>query len=183
MTITPIDIQQHRFKTRPMGYDKAGVDYFLEQLADELERYHLQVQKLKEELARTRESLEEMRQREATLNETLLTTQRMTDELKANARKESDIIVAQAELQAERILRDAEEKRLTLIADIQEIRCQKVSFQASLRAVVESHMRLLELDALPVPEGVRYEPVLMEVEQDDNEQVPRLCADNREGDG
>jgi cell division initiation protein len=123
-----------------------------------------------------------MRQREVTLKEALLTTQRMTDELKANARKEADIIIAQAELQAEKVLQSAEEKRLTLIADIQEIRRQKITFQSSLRAVVESHMRLLELESLPVPEGSRYEPVLMEVEQDESEQLPRLSADGGKGD-
>ncbi len=29
MTITPIDIQQHRFKTRAIGYEKTGVDHYL----------------------------------------------------------------------------------------------------------------------------------------------------------
>ncbi|MDK2849104.1 MAG: cell division initiation protein [Desulfuromonadales bacterium] len=167
MSITPIDIQQHRFKTRALGYDKAGVDCFLEQVADELERFHLQVQQLKEELARTRSALDEMKEREITLKEALLTTQRMTDELKANARKEAEIIVAEAELKGDRIVQDARDRHVELVADIQELKRQKISFESGLRAVVESHMRLLEMNSLSVQDKGRFQPVLMEVFEED----------------
>jgi cell division initiation protein len=167
MPITPIDIQQQRFKTRALGYDKAGVDSFLEQIADELERFALEVQRLKEDLARTRSALDEMKEREVTLKEALLTTQRMTDELKANARKEAEIIVAEAELQGEKILGEARERHLGLLSEIQELRRQKISFESGLRSVVESHMRLLEMNALPVQEKGRFQPVLMEILDDD----------------
>ncbi len=162
MTITPIDIQQHQFKTRPFGYDKAGVDHFLELVADELERLHKQSQEVREELARTRASLDEMRQREATLKETLLTTQRMTDELKSNARKEAEIIVADARLRAERIVRDAEERRIQLVSEIQEIKRQKISFETSLRALLENHVRMLDLEVVTVHEGDRKTNLLEE---------------------
>jgi cell division initiation protein len=148
MSITPIDIQQHQFKTRPLGYEKGGVDHFLELLAEELERLHRQNQELKEELARTRVSLEEMRSREMTLKETLLTTQKITDDLKANARKEAEIIVVEAELRGEKIVQAADDRRIQLISEIQELKRQKISFETSLRAVVESHLRLLDLDVV-----------------------------------
>lgn len=151
MSITPIDIQQHQFKTRPLGYDKGGVDHFLELVADELERLHTQIQELKEEAGRNRKSLDEMREREATLKETLLTTQKVTDELKTNARKEAEIVIAEAQLQGERIVRNAEDRRIQLIDEIQEIKRQKISFEASLRALVESQMRLLDLDVVQLP--------------------------------
>ncbi len=152
MRITPIDIQQQQFKTRPLGYEKAGVDHYLELIADELAQLHKQGQELKEELARTRASLDEMRQREATLKETLLTTQRMTDDLKNNARKEAETILAQARLRAERIVRDAEDRRIQLIGEVQEVKRQKISFEASLRALLESHVRMLDMKVVSLPE-------------------------------
>jgi cell division initiation protein len=150
MAITPIDIQQHRFKSRPFGYDKAAVDRFLELVAEEMERLSRQAQELREELSRTRSGLDEMQSRETMLKETLLTAQRITDELKANARKEAEIIIAEAELRAERVVRDAEDRRLHLIGEIQEIKRRKVSFETSLRALLESHSRMLALDLVPV---------------------------------
>ncbi|MEJ2698394.1 MAG: DivIVA domain-containing protein [Desulfuromonadales bacterium] len=161
MKITPIDIQQHQFKTRLLGYDTAGVDHFLELLADDLEDLHKQNQELKEELARNRSALEEMRQREATLKEALLTTQQVTDELKANARREAELILAEARTRGERILRDAEERRIQMIGEIQEIKRQKISFEASLRAILESHTRLLDLEVVAIP-GKKSEENLLE---------------------
>jgi len=162
MSITPIDIQQQQFKNSLFGYDKAGVDHFLELLADEVERLNLESQQLREELVRTREDLAEMRQREATLKETLLTTQRVTDELKANARKEAELQLADAQLRAERIVRAAEERRVQLISEIQEVKRQKISFESSLRAVVESHLRLLDLEVVAVEGRQRDERLLEE---------------------
>lgn len=151
MRVTPIDIQQQQFKTRPLGYEKGGVDQFLELVADELEGLIRQNQDLKEELARQRVVLEEMRGREQTLKETLLTTQRMTDDLKANARKEAEMVLVEAQLRAERVVRDAEERRIALIGEIQEAKRQKVSFETSLRVVVESHLRLLDSNVMALP--------------------------------
>lgn len=153
MPITAIDIQQQQFKSRPFGYEKGGVDRFLEQVADEVERLSGQNQELKETLALTRASLEEMRARELTLQETLLTTQRVTDELKSNARKEAELVIAEAHLRAERIVRDAEERRLQLIGEIQEVKRQKVAFETGLRHLVESQLRLLDMDVVSVTGG------------------------------
>lgn len=148
MAITPIDIQQHRFKSSLLGYDKVGVDHFLELISEEMERLYLLNQELKEELARVRETLEEMRDREASLKETLITTQKITDDMKNNARREGEIIVTDAQLRAERIVRDAEERRIQLISDIQEIKRQKIAFESGMRSLIESHMRLLDLECV-----------------------------------
>lgn len=180
MRITPIDIQQQQFKTRLLGYETSGVDHFLEMVADELEKIHRQNQELKEELVRTRTSLNEMRDREATLKETLLTTQRVSEEIKANARSEADIIRTDAELKAERIVRDAEERRIQLINEIQEIKRQKISFETSLRAMVESHLRLLNLDVVQLEDRRSEDKLLEEKLPFDEIGTPLLDPDDPE---
>jgi cell division initiation protein len=180
MRITPIDIQQYQFKTRLLGYETAGVDHFLEMVADELEKLHRQNQELKEELARTRSALGEMRDREAMLKETLLTTQRISEEIKANARSEADIIRTDAELKGERIVRDAEGRRIQLINEIQEIKRQKISFETSLRAMVESHLRLLNLDVVQLVNHRSEEKLLEETLPFDEIDTPLLDPDDPE---
>jgi cell division initiation protein len=133
-----------------MGYDKAGVDQFLEILAGEIERLHRQYQDLQEELAHAKSALAEMRDREATLKETLLTTQKVTDELKANARREAELLLTDAEMRAERVMRNAEDRRLQLIEEIQEIKRQKIDFETSLRSLLEKHVRMLELNVVSI---------------------------------
>lgn len=180
MRITPIDIQQQQFKTRLLGYETAGVDHFLEMLADELEKLHRQNQELKEELARTRTALDEMRSRESMLKETLLTTQRVSEEIKQNARNEGDIIITDAELKAERVVRDAEQRRIQLINEIQEIKRQKISFETSLRAMVESHLRLLNLDVVQLEDRRSDEKLLEDKLPFDEIATPLLDPDDPE---
>ncbi len=153
MKITPIEIQQHQFKTRMLGYDSNAVDQFLEMIADELERLHKQNHELKETLARTRTVLDQMKDREHALQETLMTAQQVTEELKSSARKEADVVMVDARLQGEQIMRSAEERRLQLIREIQEIKRQKISFESSLRALIDGHLKLLDMETFTIEEN------------------------------
>jgi len=150
MKISPIDIQQQQFKSRPFGYEKAGVDRFLELLAEELERLIRENIDLMEELARDKTSLAEMRDREENLKQTLVTTQKLTDELKSSARREVDVMMAEAEVKAERLMHNAEERRQELINELQEIKRQKIDFEVSLRGLLEKHIRMLDLNAVAI---------------------------------
>ena len=150
MRISPIDIQQQQFKSRPFGYEKAGVDRFLELLAEELERLIRENIDLMEELARDKASLAEMRDREENLKKTLVTAQKLTDELKSTARREVDVMMAEAEIKAERLMHNAEERRKELINELQEIKRQKIDFEVSLRGLLEKHIRMLDLNAVAI---------------------------------
>lgn len=150
MRISPIDIQQKQFKSRPFGYEKAGVDQFLELLAEELERVMRKNQDLQEELARTNTILAEMREREETLKETLVITQKITEELKSTARREVDVMMAEAEIKAERLMHNAEERRMQLIDEVQEIKRQKIDFEVGLRGLLEKHIRMLDLNSVAI---------------------------------
>jgi cell division initiation protein len=155
MRISPIDIQQKQFKSRPLGYEKAGVDQFLEMLAEELERLIGKNQNLQESLDRVNATLSEMREREETLKETLVTTQKITEDLKSSARREVDVMMAEAEIKAERLMHNAEERRVQLIEEIQEIKRQKIDFEVSLRGLLEKHIRMIDLStvALDAPDA------------------------------
>jgi len=178
MRISPIDIQKKEFKSRLVGYDKASVDQFLELLADEMERLRRQLNDLREELDLTTSSLTEMREREETLKETLVTTQKVTDELRANARREVDILLAEAELKAERVTRNAEDRRTQIIEEIQEIKRQKIDFETSLRSLLEKHVRMLDLNPLALDDPhdearLLEEPLPFEAKEDELElQMP-----------
>ena len=153
MKITPIEIQQHQFKTRMFGYDSSAVDLFLEMVANELERLYKQNHELKETLARTRTVLDQMKDREQSLQQTLMTAQQVTEELKSNARKEAEVVMVDARLQGEQILRSADERRLQLIREIQEIKRQKISFECGLRALIDGHMKLLDMETFAISES------------------------------
>jgi cell division initiation protein len=70
--------------------------------------------KLKEKLARLTNQFEELRQREQTLKETMMTAQKVTEDMKTAARKEAELILSEAELKAEQMIEGAHRKLATI---------------------------------------------------------------------
>ena len=144
MNITPLDIRQRRFETSFHGYRKAEVESFLELVATEFEEVVKQSIAYKEELAKLQQRLENQAERERTLQETLVTAHRMSEDLKAEGKREGEFIVSQAEHQAEKIVESAHEKLVQVVKDINELKRQRVQFESQVRSVIDAHSKLLE---------------------------------------
>ena len=147
MKITPLDIQQQQFKGKMLGgLDSEDVDAFLQSVASEMESLIRENNELKEQQARHNREMAEMAEKEKDLRETMLAAQRITEEMKANAQKEASLVVSEAELRAERIVMDAERQLGELKARIEEVRRQKIQFEISLKALLDSYARQLSGD-------------------------------------
>ena len=147
MKITPIDIQQQQFKGKMLGgLDAEDVDAFLQSVASEMESLIRENNELKEQQARHNREMAEMAEKEKDLRETMLAAQRITEEMKANAKKEASLVVSEAELRAERIVMDAERQLGELKARIEDVRRQKIQFEMSLKALLDSFARQLSGD-------------------------------------
>jgi cell division initiation protein len=68
--------------------------------------------------------------------------------MKANARKEAELIVSEAEIKGERIIADAERQLGELKSRIEEIRRQKIQFEISFKGLLEGFSRQLSGDEL-----------------------------------
>jgi cell division initiation protein len=143
MKITPIDIRQQQFGRTLRGLDAREVDSFLNLVSDELETALLESNQLREELARTSRIVDEYRDRERALKETMITAQRITDDIKESARKEAEVIISRAEIQAEKIIHAANDRLVKLIEDINEVKRQREQLTANLIGVVEAHRKHL----------------------------------------
>ncbi len=121
MKFTPLDIRQKRFETSFRGYAARDVQGFLELLAAEFEDVVKENIGLKEELKRTQVELERHLERERALQQTLVTAQRVSEDLRDAAKKEAEIVVAEAELQSEKIVHAAHQKLVQVVDDICDI--------------------------------------------------------------
>ena len=147
MKFTPLDIRQKRFETSFRGYAARDVQGFLELLAAEFEDVVKENIGLKEELKRTQVELERHLERERALQQTLVTAQRVSEDLRDAAKKEAEIVVAEAELQSEKIVHAAHQKLVQVVDDINELKRQRARFEAEVRSLVSSHLKLLEVVA------------------------------------
>ena len=144
MTITPLDIRQQQFKGKMLGgLDPDDVDSFLQAIASEMEGLLRENTELKEQANRQSRELTDHIQKEKDLRETMLAAQRITDEMKANAQKEAELIVSEAQLQARRLVDDAERQVADMQARIQDVRRQRLQFEVEFKALLDNHARML----------------------------------------
>jgi cell division initiation protein len=145
MKFTPLDIRQKRFDTSFRGYAARDVQGFLELLAVEFEELVKQNIALKEELKRTQVELDRHLERERALQQTLVTAQRVSEDLRDAAKKEAEVVIAEAELQSEKIVHAAHQKLVQVVDDINELKRQRARFDSELRGLVATHLKLLEV--------------------------------------
>lgn len=146
MKITPLDIQQYQFRKKMSGFDPEEVKNFLELVRGEMEELVRENNALKDELKRTVQRLGEYREREQTVKQTLLTVQKLSDDIKAQANKESETIIAEADVRAQEIVQQAAQRASHLQSEIRELRRQKILFEDNLRSQLSSHLKMLQAD-------------------------------------
>lgn len=144
MNLTPLDITQKQFRRVLRGLDAEEVEAFLSMVAVEFEALVKENMALREDNARKADEIGEHRSRERALQETLVTAQKASEEIRESARKEAEITISDAELQAEKIVQGAHQRFLRIVDDINELKRQRVQFEAGIRTLVESHVKLLE---------------------------------------
>ncbi len=145
MKITPIDISGHRFGKRMRGYDQEEVRSFLNLVSAEFERLVIENNALKEELAQIKAGLADYKERERILKETLLTAQKLAEDIKEEARKEGSLIVKEAEIKGTQLLDQAVRKASQLEGVIQNLRVERDAFEQRVRVAVEQHLRILDM--------------------------------------
>lgn len=143
MKITARDIRQKQFQKSLRGEDPDEVKAFLDEVADAYESLIRENQALTESLQAASRELEEHRSKEKTLQETLMAAQRIGEEMKEGARKESDLKLAEAELMSEKIVANANARLIQIVDDINELKRQRLQFESQLESLLTSHLKLL----------------------------------------
>ena len=147
MRITPMDIRQQQFTVKMFrGFDVQEVDTFLEDLAGDYEALLKENALLKEQLQALEARTRGLEDRERVLQETLVTTQRVVEEMKESARREATLIVREAELRAEKVLEAARTSEASTQADVVALKRMRRQLAESLRSTIETYQRLLDAD-------------------------------------
>jgi cell division initiation protein len=128
------------------GFEQEEVYSFLELVREEMEELLRENASLKEQLSRADSQLQEFNNMNSTLRDTLVTTQQMVEEYKANSRKEADLIIREAESRADEIIKAAQERAVKIHEDIVELKGIRRHFKEEVKRLIESHMKMIEFD-------------------------------------
>lgn len=145
--LTPLEIQKQVFARALKGYNPDEVRGYLSLVAEEIERLVKDVDRLSRENAMLREELDDHSQRERILKDTLLSAQKVSEDVKSNARKEAELIVKDAELLSERVIAQAMQRVSDIERTIQDLKIERVAVRARLQGTLDSVQHLITLDA------------------------------------
>src|SRR2546428_142448 len=145
MRISPMDIQRQIFARRMRGYDREEVRTYLNLVGEEVAALQGQDDRLDQEVQSLKVLVDEHRQREAILKNTLLTAQRVSEEIRDNARKQAEGVVKEAETQADRLLELAQGRAHEVERGILDLRAQRSALRTDIRALVTRLTHLLDL--------------------------------------
>ena len=162
MPLTPVEIRHLELKRAWLhGYRKSVVEAVLTEIADSFEQVWRERADLADRLEQLESEAVKHRELEALLRSTLVSAERAAQDMKEQARRESDLIVQEAHAEGRRVTRQSTAERQRLEEETRRIR-------AMLRSALEA------LDGAP-EEG--------EGEQREEEPKPRPASVEESGDG
>jgi cell division initiation protein len=145
--VTPLDIQKQIFGKSFRGYSIDEVRAYMHVVAEEVERLLKDIEKLGRENAVMREQIGENSEREMILKETLLSAQRVSEDVISSGRKEAELIVKDAELLSERIISQAMSRIADLERTIQDLKIERKSARNKLAAAIDTFQQMVIMDA------------------------------------
>jgi len=155
MNVSPLDLRQQRFRRSFRGFDRVEVTAFLAAVADDYEQALRETDRLRQDLMRMEAVLNQHREHERNLQATMMTAQKLSDEIKGNADAEGRRIVAAADAEAKRIMREAEgrselllEKTQARLEDIQReidgLKLKRKDVEITIEASIQTLRNTLE---------------------------------------
>ena len=142
--LTPLDARRFEFGRSMRGYDKARVEEFRQQVADELERLTRVNQELESKAKGFNEQLRSFRERDKALNDALISAQQLRAEIREQAEREAQLILREARAEAER-LQDTMKQDLRALQDqVAALERTRRSYLAQFRLLVERQLAEIE---------------------------------------
>ena len=157
MKLTPADVQRQIFSQRFRGFDPDEVRSFLAAVAEEMAEMLRDKERVQQELKHLELIVSEHREREGILKNTLLTAQKVAEDIRETARKEADTIVKQADLQGDSLLDLAQRRAHDVERGILELRGHRTALRTDIRALVTRLTHLLDLqEEAEVEDNLRF---------------------------
>ena len=155
MNVSPLDLRQQRFSNALRGFDKVEVTSFLMAVADDYEQALRETERLRQEVARLEGIVGGHREQEKSLQSTLLTAQKLADDIRQSADKSGEEIRRNAEEEARRMIREAQgrsdlllEKTQTRVEDIHReidgLKLKRREVETSIESIMQTLRNTLE---------------------------------------
>ena len=123
--LTAIEIENQEFSRKVRGYAPEEVRMYLRSIGEEVQRLNLENADLRADHSRLEEQIREIRERERTLQETLVSAQKMAGEMREQAKQEADVMLREARVRAERLFEQAQDQLARIEDEIRRARLER----------------------------------------------------------
>ena len=146
MALTPVEIRHVKLRRRPLGYERRPTDDLLSEIVTSFEQVWRERADLRDEMEELEGELARQKEIEGALRNTLLSAERMADDVRTQARREADVIISEARATARDIISGAESERERIHGEIRRLRTLEVDVRADYRAFLVAALDRLEGD-------------------------------------
>jgi cell division initiation protein len=144
LPVMPIDMRQPHFGSAMRGFDKTEVTAFLEEAASGFETALRENERLRQQIAELQATIARFQEVEGSLKTTLMSAQKVADDMRENARQEAARIVREAEGQADLLTQKAQARVEDVMRDIDGLRMKRREVQTSVEACVSALQNAIE---------------------------------------
>ena len=142
--ITPMDLQNKKFRASAFGYKKSEVDDFIEELLKDYEEIYLKSFETNKKLDNLTKQIESYKSMEETMKKTLVVAETAAEQVREAARKEADAIVSEANLSAKEIISKATSKLDSLREEFERVKDEMKRYIIQSKAQIQIQLASLE---------------------------------------
>lgn len=149
MSLAPVEIRHLKPRRGLFGYERDTVDGLLEEIAASFENVWRERADLRDEVEELESELARHREIESALRSTLLSAERMADDVRAQAHREAEVIIAEARARARDVTGGAEMERERIATDVRRLRSLQADLRAEYRGFLHAALERLDADTEP----------------------------------
>ena len=142
--LTPIDIQRQDFEVKLRGYNADEVDDFLDLVGRDYEKLYKDNAELREEIKRLNTSLEQYKNMEATLQQSIVLAQTAAEDIKKSAAEKASVIVNEAQTKSEGMYRQLDMEIQNKKSELSGIVAEVSGYKTRIKGICSAMLEMLE---------------------------------------
>jgi len=144
MNVSPLDLRQQKFRSAFRGLDPVEVSSFLLAVADDYEQALRDADRLRQEVARLEMVVRGHVEQEKSLQNTLITAQRLADDIKAGAEENAVRIIREAESRSVLLIEKTQARLEDIQRDIDGLKLKRRDVETSIESSIQALRNTLE---------------------------------------
>ncbi len=141
--LTPVDIQQKKFRTG-LGFEKKDVLTFFEEVTESYEKLYRSNAELQEELTTLKDTLQNYKSKEASMEKSKLLAEKDSEDTKSRAIREAKTIELDAKNKAKNIVAEAEESLVKMQDEMTMLESRYAAYKTEFATLLKKQFEFLK---------------------------------------